>query len=115
MIDDENAQVGHILTDLYRKQTGSAGDVGQENRPEFAIVEERGVEEMPVALPVILDGLQSRGRTEQQIGLHLAWICNLPRDIFIRFCTNIHNLINRLLFLKSQSTSRLDFLVQSAA
>jgi hypothetical protein len=77
MIYYEHAEIGHILTKLYRKRAIFAGYVGQENGPEFAILEERVVELMLVALPVILDSLQTRRCAQQQIGLDLAWICDL--------------------------------------
>ena len=60
-----------------------AGDVGQENRPELAVVEQRLVEIGLVAVPGVVNGLQTRRRLQQQVGFQFARIGGLFRDVLI--------------------------------
>src|SRR5262245_55597006 len=67
-----------------------AGHRGEKDRPELAIVEERTVELCTLVVPTVVNGLQSRGSFQQQVGFQFTRIGDLLGDRSVRLRRALH-------------------------
>ena|SRR5712691_7948378 len=74
------AQIGDVLANGDRERVVGVGDRGEDDRPEFPVVEERIVKRRLWTFLIVVNGLQARGRFQQEIGFEFTRTDDLLRD-----------------------------------
>jgi len=90
LLDDEQAEIGDVLTDRDGKGILVLCGFGEENRPQPAIVEERVVEPLFLPVPGVADRLQLGRRLKQQGCFQLAGVRRLRRYLAVGLCRVLH-------------------------
>src|SRR5581483_4845856 len=86
LTQNENAEIGDILPYTRRQWMGWFGHRGQEDRPEFAVVKQRLMQIIFVAVPAVANRLQPRCRLQQQVGFQFAIAYRLLRYRAVSLC-----------------------------